>query len=303
MVLLGHLRSFLHWIHKLVKQIPRYYLYGEENTETDPSFVHNRPIFSDIAKQNWKIAPHRHVGLCQVILLEKGPLDATLDGKQIFLTGPSVVFIPSDCVHGFEYSPETVGRIITISEVFLRNIIETTEADSVFNWMSETTVVKLSENRKILPLISAQLDIVQNETGERKSGHNQIVKAAITIVAINIGRVCRNTRSERGNDISASHRVVMRKFQKLVSENYINHWVVRAYCDELGITRKQLGRICEKLVGCSPVAYIHNQLMQEAQRRLSYTNGSVAEIGYDLGFKDPSYFSRFFRNRMGKSPT
>jgi AraC family transcriptional activator of pobA len=33
-----------------------------------------------------------------------------------------------------------------------------------------------------------------------------------------------------------------------------------------------------------------------------YTNMTIAETAYDLGFSDPAYFSRFFSERVGMSP-
>src|SRR3546814_7719008 len=39
-----------------------------------------------------------------------------------------------------------------------------------------------------------------------------------------------------------------------------------------------------------------------AKRKLTYSRISAAEIAYQLGFKDPAYFSRFFRRYTGKSP-
>jgi AraC family transcriptional activator of pobA len=42
--------------------------------------------------------------------------------------------------------------------------------------------------------------------------------------------------------------------------------------------------------------------MREACRMLAYTRQPVAQIGYGLGFDDPSYFSRAFRRAMGVAP-
>jgi AraC family transcriptional regulator, transcriptional activator of pobA len=40
----------------------------------------------------------------------------------------------------------------------------------------------------------------------------------------------------------------------------------------------------------------------EAKRQLAYSQRSVKEICYELGFEDPAYFSRFFRNHTGYAP-
>jgi AraC family transcriptional activator of pobA len=42
--------------------------------------------------------------------------------------------------------------------------------------------------------------------------------------------------------------------------------------------------------------------MLEAKRALCYTNQTVAEIAYTLGFVDPAYFTRSFTKHAGVSP-
>jgi AraC family transcriptional activator of pobA len=44
------------------------------------------------------------------------------------------------------------------------------------------------------------------------------------------------------------------------------------------------------------------RLVLEARRRLIYAASSVSSIAADLGFKDPAYFSRFFRRHLGIGP-
>lgn len=52
-----------------------------------------------------------------------------------------------------------------------------------------------------------------------------------------------------------------------------------------------------------PVLVFHKlKKVQKACEYLSYTDLSVKEISYKIGFDDPLYFSRIFKNFMGKSP-
>jgi AraC family 4-hydroxyphenylacetate 3-monooxygenase operon regulatory protein len=44
------------------------------------------------------------------------------------------------------------------------------------------------------------------------------------------------------------------------------------------------------------------RLMQEAKRLLLFTGSSANEICYQLGFKDPAYFSRFFQRYAQLTP-
>jgi AraC-like DNA-binding protein len=42
-------------------------------------------------------------------------------------------------------------------------------------------------------------------------------------------------------------------------------------------------------------------LVLEAQRRLYYSETSVKELAYELGFNDPDYFSKLFKKQTGQS--
>jgi AraC family transcriptional activator of pobA len=56
------------------------------------------------------------------------------------------------------------------------------------------------------------------------------------------------------------------------------------------------------VTGKPPTRLVHDRLLLEAKRSLTYTNMTIAETAYDLGFTDPAYFSRFFSERVGESP-
>ncbi|MGV8234934.1 helix-turn-helix domain-containing protein, partial [Pseudomonas aeruginosa] len=47
----------------------------------------------------------------------------------------------------------------------------------------------------------------------------------------------------------------------------------------------------------------YERLMNASKRLLLLTGGSVNEICYPLGFKDPVYFSRFFVRYAGLPPS
>lgn len=54
--------------------------------------------------------------------------------------------------------------------------------------------------------------------------------------------------------------------------------------------------------GYSPIHYFNHLKIQKACQFLSFTNLSIKEISFELGFNDPSYFSRLFKKLMELSP-
>ncbi|WP_433895944.1 helix-turn-helix domain-containing protein [Sphingobacterium mizutaii] len=76
-----------------------------------------------------------------------------------------------------------------------------------------------------------------------------------------------------------------------------------AYCaDQLHLSANYFGDLIKKETGKSPQEYIHQKLIKEAKDLLFDRNKSINEIAYDLGFKYPQHFSRFFKNAVGNSP-
>ncbi|NMA42169.1 MAG: AraC family transcriptional regulator [Oligosphaeraceae bacterium] len=69
------------------------------------------------------------------------------------------------------------------------------------------------------------------------------------------------------------------------------------------MSESQLIRSFRKYYGTTPIGYQLELRLTESQRLLRETGLTVSEISYRLGFSDSNYFSRFFRRKMGVSPT
>ena len=89
---------------------------------------------------------------------------------------------------------------------------------------------------------------------------------------------------------------------KLVVETYLTEQPsINEIAEKLALTPNSLYRIVKEYSGTSPKDYFINRLITEAQRKLRYSNISIKELAYELGFNDPDYFSRLFKKSTGKS--
>jgi AraC-like DNA-binding protein len=55
-------------------------------------------------------------------------------------------------------------------------------------------------------------------------------------------------------------------------------------------------------LGISVRHLIHKKQLDEDKKQLAFTDKSIKEIAYEQGFKDPGYFNRFFKNKVGQTP-
>jgi AraC family transcriptional activator of pobA len=89
---------------------------------------------------------------------------------------------------------------------------------------------------------------------------------------------------------------------KLVVETHLTEQPsIHTIAEKLALTTNSLYRIVKEYSGISPKDFLTNRLMIEAQRKLQYSNLSVKELAYELGFNDPDYFSRLFKKCTGKN--
>jgi len=92
-------------------------------------------------------------------------------------------------------------------------------------------------------------------------------------------------------------------FKLLVESELTEQNSVQVVAGKLALTSNSLYNIVKSHTGLSPKEFITNRLMLEAQRKLYYSETSVKELAYELGFTDPAYFSKLFKKYTGKSIT
>jgi AraC-like DNA-binding protein len=78
---------------------------------------------------------------------------------------------------------------------------------------------------------------------------------------------------------------------------------VSVYADELAVSQNYLNDTIKALTGKSAGQLLREQVILQASSCLLHADKSIGEIAFALGFDDPSYFARFYKNQTGQSPT
>jgi signal transduction histidine kinase/DNA-binding response OmpR family regulator/ligand-binding sensor domain-containing protein len=77
---------------------------------------------------------------------------------------------------------------------------------------------------------------------------------------------------------------------------------VEQLCKKVFMSHSQLHRKLHALVGCSPNKFIRMIRLTKAQELLRHSNESIAAIALAVGFNDPGYFARVFKQEFGCTP-
>jgi AraC-like DNA-binding protein len=96
--------------------------------------------------------------------------------------------------------------------------------------------------------------------------------------------------------------ILVRKFQHEIERHHHDWKTLEPYAHELGVTVNYLNDVVRKETGQSAGEHVRLRRLLDAKRLLLHSMLSVSEIGYQLGFVDPSYFSRFFKRYENVTP-
>ncbi len=91
-------------------------------------------------------------------------------------------------------------------------------------------------------------------------------------------------------------------FNALMEKQFRQVRAVRDYAAQMSLTERRLQQATAAAVGKTPKQLIDDRLVLEAKRLLVHTSLSVKEIGFELGFDEPTNFTRFFRRQIDRTP-
>jgi len=276
--------------------IPQFALYGEQTRNANAEFVHIELIETRSRLYDWHIDNHTHPGLFQVLFLLGGEVRASIGDAIWQRSGPVAITIHPSVIHGFDFSPEAHGYVLTVDQ----NVIFSA-AHGQGDLYSPLFVQPLAIGLEgIHQRLVALLENLSMEAAWPEYGHTLMLEwLARSALLLLVRAQAENTLADQSG---RSDFELFSRFRAEVEQHYKEQWQVGQYAEALRVTPTRLNRLCLKLSGQSAFDLTQDRLMLEACRKLTYLPASIASIAYELGFQDPAYFSRLFKKRMGMTP-
>ncbi len=97
-----------------MRNVPTYQLYGEDNGTTVDFWLHCETLYSRSSLHHFDIGRHRHESFLQILYIRNGFGDATFEAGPEPITTPAVILVPPGFAHGFRFSRDVTGTVITV---------------------------------------------------------------------------------------------------------------------------------------------------------------------------------------------
>ena len=282
------------------RSIPNYDLYGDQALPGWSNSFNFEWIPERSAPYNWEIQPHVHEAFVQLLYLTGGSVKAQLNTAQHELKAPGLLVIPARTVHGFHFSSDVQGPVITATQKPLESLASVLMPELLPVIRTPAAVPMDGSSRHadaLMPLFLA----VEREYHTHASGQVAAGMSLLTALLVQVARI-QNSVHRATLSITSRKAAQIERFRALVDNRFRTRMTVEACASELGMTAGQLTRLCHEVLGMSSLDAINARIVHEAQRDLVYTSTTIKQLAASLGFEDEAYFSRFFRKQTGQTP-
>ncbi len=213
----------------------------------------------------------------------------------------TIFFISKNQIHYFDKNAKHKGIIIHFNENFLMHSdVDIFLKYTVFNNQQRSFHVLKGET---IDLAHSYMNLIKMELSNRDEfGYKHVIRNLLKSFLIVLERLHCKTNQE-SIKFYDSYELQYLQFRDLLETHYSENYSVANFASKLNISSKTLNTITHSVVSKTPSELISERIILEAKRLLSFTDLKINEIAYKLGFEDASYFVKYFKRHVKKSPS
>lgn len=291
-----------------MEQLFNFETISEYNTFNNHPTLHPLVSIIDFSKAKERTGSKMNFGLYSVFLKQVNCGDLKYGRKYYDYQEGTLVFISPGQVIDVEnkidyYQPMGHGL------VFHPDLIRGTSlAKSIhdYNFFSYNTseALHLSEQEK--QLVMDCFSKIEMELKQSIDKHSKKLIASNIELFLNY---CERFYDRQFITRDNANRGIIEKFEGLLNGYFSSDKPqkfglpsVAYYASELNLSANYFGDLIKKETGKSAQEYIQNKIIDIAKDKIFDTNKTINEVAYELGFKYPQHFTRFFKQHVGNTP-
>ena len=242
--------------------------------------------------QDWKILLHSHDDHCEIIYVESGKGEYTIDQKQYSIKAGDIILINSRVGHVQISDPDEPLISWNLA-------IQTCRTE----WLSENQlipndVIPVLSSGNEEPLIKMLYHQLYFEGLHKPTGFEAAALLYAELIRLNACRMALANEEK----LPRHRKALPEQIKGYIDDHYNEKITLDEIADHFFINKYHIIHMMKKEYGISPIDYLVSRRIGEAQNMLNTTPLSVAEIAASVGYPDKNYFARVFRKRVGMSP-
>jgi len=237
----------------------------------------------------------RQSEMYELIWIKKGAGAFTVDLENRQIADNTLFCLFPGQINRFAASPDLVGYKIAFSREFLCGDSTLPHLPPPLDYAGRSRkleVLRLSHEAQ--SEVESIVEMIIWENTNRQRLWAQMLHGLLRVLIAHFP----SNFATAGQSLRADYQVFNR-FMGLLDRKFTIQRQVSAYASDLAVTSNYLSEIVKRVSGYSASYHIQQRVLLEAQRKAVSSSVSMKCIALELGFDDPSTFSKFFRTLTG----
>ena len=291
-----------HRISEFKKVLRRYT--GEGVVDLDKNYLHKFNVqihrFEDVLRNSRRNEPPNRWSYHRIGLLTEGTGDVKTGIFSYKAKKNTLAVVPSRVISSSSnWAPDTKGYVLLFNmEFFLEN-----------NFSHQIIGNKRMLTSSVQPYVHLTdeqadevcriFDSILSEKKQQEPVNNELIAIKIVELLI-LGE--RLFEQEQHLEENQPFIESIRRFVDMLDQYFTSEHSVKFYAEQLSMHPNHLNALIKKHTGLSAKESIQNRILLEIKHLLHSTQLSIKQISDQMGFKDPNYFTTFFKRAEKLSP-
>lgn len=231
-------------------------------------------------------ARHVHEDFWQLEYSARGPILYEVQGQTHRLASSALIAVPPGVAHGVDASGAADSYLLKFHHPRGSRLLP--------------AAVALSLSGQECEQVERIMGRLVEEYDGRSPWRDEMIAALLDELLVMVARWRGSNRALRTRpDANERVRLVADMLRRRYSQRFSVHELAKEAC----LSRSRFMQLFKEEFGTSPGAFHRRVQMEKAVGLAKYTGMSWQQIAAQLGYEDPSYFSRVFKAVMGRSPS
>lgn len=266
------------------------------------SIEENLILFDDINQIPYFEHPVKLFDYTVAGIILQGKLEMGINLKRYVFQAPCVMFcLDGQIIQYFNASSDCSGEFMVFSRYFTENIqLNSHQLTPLFLYLKDNPATPLEKEELSLLLDCYALlhKTIKSMVGLNRMEITKHLSESFFFILYNIVHPHMAIMSDK----KSRKESILYLFLEYVQKNYKKQRGLGFYADKLCLTTKHLSEVIKKASGQSANDWINEYVLLESKALLKSTTMTVQQISEELNFPSQSFFSKYFKQRIGISP-
>ena len=199
-----------------------------------------------------------------------------------------------------ENTGSSSGYILYLSQEILNNPLLSKLHINEVRLFTSDAIPKINLSPGIENRVQSILEMLDELIGSELNHKDDAIISLLNTIFVYCDGQC-NIKSVISEN--NAKKALVYKFKKLVDKRFSVNHKVSDYAEMLNVSDNYLNECIKETIGVNAKAIITEKRIMNSRHQLKFTDKTIKEICFELGFSSPDYFSYFFKKHTGITPS